>query len=124
VGSQPVNAQAAEIVVVAPLPVAVSAAGGQLRLEWTSPTSPPNFQVWRSQSPYFSPGDPGAALAAEDGSAACTVAGAVVTCAFAGGVGDPGRNDFCVVRAFDAAGEPVGQSFGLGEFDFGLVPGF
>jgi hypothetical protein len=123
VSSQPTAVQGAEIVVVAVLPVAISTAGGQLRLGWTAPTSPPHFQVWRNPDPYFDPSGLGAELAAEDGSVACAVVGAAVTCAFAAGLDDPGRNDFYVVRAFDAAGQPLGQSFRLGEFDFRLTPG-
>jgi hypothetical protein len=123
VSSQPVVVQDAEVVVVAPLAVVITAAGGQVQLDWTSPTAPPHFQVWRSLQPYFSPDDSGAELVAADGSAACMVAGATVTCALAGGLGDPARNDFYVVRVFDAAGEPLGQSFRQGEFDFGLAPG-
>ncbi len=123
VSSQGVTVEDAEIVVVEALAASGVVADAQLHLSWTSPAAPPRFEVWRSPAPYFCPGDAGAELVAGDGSAACTISGTDVTCDFVAGLGDPDHNDYYIVRALSGAGEPVGQTFRLGEFAFAIVPG-
>lgn len=87
-------------------------------LDWSAGGSPFNtYQVWRSLSPYFTPGGGGTTqvytgkafsfLDMDDGPT----------------VGDPAVNHFYVLRTVNCTGSSNADSTPVGEFDFSLVPG-
>lgn len=87
-------------------------------LDWSAGGSPFNtYQVWRSTSPYFTPGGSGTGqvydgkafsfLDKDDGPT----------------VGDPATNYFYVLRTVNCTGSSTADSTPVGEFDFSLVPG-
>ncbi len=87
-------------------------------LDWSAGGSPFNtYQVWRSLSPYFTPGGGGTTqvysgkafsfLDKDDGPT----------------VGDPATNHFYVLRTVNCTGASTADSTPVGEFDFSLVPG-
>lgn len=75
-----------------------------------------SYELWRSTTPYFTPGISGTQVYA--GKAFSTVDAATGPT-----VGDPVTNYYYVLRTANCAGASVADSSAVGEFDFALMPG-
>ncbi|MCX6030937.1 MAG: hypothetical protein NT169_16775 [Chloroflexi bacterium] len=102
-------------------PTRGGASGSDLILAWSRPAGMAAFQVWRSATPYFTPGVGGSTLIGDETSANCTVGETTVTCTDAGALGSVGSY-FYVVRTFNGAGL-WSDSAGSAAFTFGITPG-
>ena len=87
-------------------------------LDWSAGGSPFNtYQVWRSLSPYFTPGG-GGTTQVFNGKAF-----SFLDKNYGPTVGDPATNHFYVLRTVNCTGASTADSTPVGEFDFSLVPG-
>lgn len=87
-------------------------------LDWSAGGSPFNtYQVWRSLSPYFTPGG-GGTTQLYDGKAF-----SYLDMVDGPTVGDPAVNHFYVLRTANCTDTSTADSAPVGEFDFSLVPG-
>lgn len=75
-----------------------------------------SYELWRSTSPYFTPGISGTQVYAGK-------AFSYVDAADGPTVGDPATNYYYVLRTTNCAGASVADSAPVGEFDFALTPG-
>jgi hypothetical protein len=106
---------------VAPLPGASAGlSNGPPTLRWPHlGAQVGRYEVWRSVTPYFTPGDANSTRVANltgpfDAEVSFTDAEATL---------DPDTAYFYVVKAIDLYGRPVALSGGLGSFTFGMTPG-
>ncbi len=74
------------------------------------------YQLWRSTSPYFTPGTNSTQVYTGK-------AFSYVDAADGPTVGDPATNYFYVLRTVNCAGSSTADSYPVGEFDFALTPG-
>lgn len=87
-------------------------------LDWSAGGSPFNtYQLWRSTSPYFTPGG-GGTTKVYDGKAF-----SFLDKDSGPAIGDPSTNYFYVLRTVNCTGASTADSTPVGEFDFALVPG-
>jgi|GEM_PF-1891471 len=98
-------------------PVTVTLASAQPRLAWQSAGADVTFyEIWRSTTPYFAPGDPGSerleTLAPGGGS---------LNWSDTSGTGDPAVNYTYRVRSLNALSQTVGISQAVAEFDYTLT---
>ncbi len=97
----------------------ISKSGSDAVLGWTnSDALVDHYEVWRSTSPYFQPGDAGSSKLSE---VSASVGSLVYT--DTGALGDVNNNYFYIVRAFNDFGLLGPISNRVGEFDFGIEPG-
>jgi hypothetical protein len=106
---------------VGPLPGAgVVLSAGYLTLRWPHlGAQVGRYEVWRSATPYFTPGD-------TDSTRVANLTGpfdAEVSFTDNEATMDPSTAYFYVVKAIDLYGRPVALSGGVGSFAFGLTPG-
>ena len=94
-------------------PASIMLAGANVQLTWPPVAGASEYEVWRSTSPYFSPGDSASEKIAEQTGTSFVDAGKI---------GDVRTNWYYQILATDGSC-PVGVSQRLGEFDFGLVAG-
>ena len=95
-----------------------SRSGNNVLLTFSYVSAGITYQVWRSLSPSFAPGDGDAAELGD----ICTNDGVTVTCTHLNAIGAPSANSFYVVRALYANGGHA-DSNRTGVFGFVLVPG-
>ncbi len=95
------------------VPASILRVGVDAHLSWSAVSGASAYEVWRSASPYFSPGDAGSEQIATTADTSYTDANHV---------GDPATNYYYQIVAMEGDC-PVGVSERLGEFDFGLVAG-
>ncbi len=95
------------------VPASILGAGVDAHLSWSAVSGASAYEVWRSASPYFSPGDAGSEQIATTAATSYTDANHV---------GDPATNYYYQIVAMEGDC-PVGVSERLGEFDFGLAAG-
>ena len=93
--------------------VDINSDGSHAFLSWTDVDGTAGYEIWRSTSPYFTPGEPNTTLLQEQ---------------MHGAYGDDwrignGTNDFYRVRATNACGDYSPESNVTGEFEFALEPG-
>jgi hypothetical protein len=93
--------------------LSVSASVPNVQLTWTTRGQDNAYQLWRSTSPYFAPGDPGSTKLAE-------TPGSTYNDAVLGG---PAESYFYVVRAVVNPGQNSSASNRAGVFEFELMPG-
>lgn len=105
---------------VAP-PVTAVNAGGGVQLRWPEDAANRSYEVWRSTTPYFTPGSAGTEVLA-NAAGDCVRSGGTFTCADPGATGSPDVNYFYLVRAGNGA-NAAADSTRVGEFDFALQPG-
>jgi len=79
-----------------------------------------HYEVWRSSTPYFTPGDAGTEHIADVAPAS---GGAVIFTDTTSHIGNPDVNDYYIVLAIDANGDASPLSEHVGGFDFALTPG-
>ncbi|HFQ95758.1 MAG TPA: hypothetical protein ENK30_04215 [Anaerolineae bacterium] len=91
--------------------VTATAQGGNVRLSWTHSAIYARYDIWRSESPYFT----------RMGTPRATVDAAPWQYDDVGALGDPGHNYFYVVQGVAADGRAYANR--VGEFDFALTPG-
>ena len=89
-----------------------------MHLSWQHNQPTVYYEVWRSPTPYFQPGDAGSellkTLQAADGVFEYTDPGAI---------GAPDAQHFYLLRSANACGEFATETPRSGEFDFALTPG-
>lgn len=100
-------------------------ASNGLRLTWTHVGgSVDHYEVWRSASPYFSPGAGGSAKISPNIPPPAGGPGAAMEFTDTSShVGNPDVQDYYVVLVIGANGQASPVSNRVGEFDFGLTPG-
>lgn len=87
-------------------------------LDWSAGGSPFNsYQLWRSTTPFFTPGAPGTTMIYEGKKFRYLDKADGPT------VGDPATNFFYVLRTLNCTGSSSADSYPVGEFDFSLTPG-
>ncbi|MCX6033191.1 MAG: hypothetical protein NT169_28390 [Chloroflexi bacterium] len=97
-------------------PVTITLLTNQLRLDWSfAGAEITTYEIWRSTTPYFAPGDPDA-----ERRKAVPSAGPL-NWAETGGLGDPTVNYTYRVRSLNVLSQTVGMSQAVGEFEFTLV---
>jgi hypothetical protein len=100
------------------IPSIVGFLGSYVGLDWAGGASiHDTYQVWRSASPYFTPGDPGSEKIYEGSSFSYNDNSSSAS------IGDPDSNHYYVVRTVNCAGASNADSNETAEFDFALVPG-
>lgn len=96
-------------------PVTITLLTNQLRLDWSfAGADVTTYEVWRSTTLYFAPGDPDAERRMIVPSAG------PLNWVETGGLGDPAVNYTYRVRSLDAISRTVGMSQAAGEFEFAL----
>ncbi|MEM7534745.1 MAG: lamin tail domain-containing protein [Chloroflexota bacterium] len=85
-----------------------------VRLSWTAPADGSTVEVWRSEQPYFIPGDAGSTLLAtlNDTVASYDDTGAAL--------GDVATNHYYGLRKIDRCGD-MADAGNVGEFEYGLI---
>ena len=101
----------------------ISATPGELTLHWLhAGAGIERYEVWRSNTPYFSPVPPTATKLADVFSVPAWQAGDPISYTDdSSHVGDVGSNHFYLIRVI--AGNTAVHSERAGEFDFAIQPG-
>lgn len=88
-----------------------------LTLTWTHLAANDRYEVWRSEKPYFTPGDAGSELVKD----ASLTGSNTLSWTDANAVGQPGVNHYYVVRGANTCGAVAAPAARSGEFDYTLV---
>jgi len=100
----------------------INIAGGNVELSWSDVGGIVNhYDVWRSPTPYFTPGDADTEKIAP--SVAPNPGGTVNYLDTTHHLTEPGTNDYYKVLAKDGSNNASAGSNGVAAFDFALVPG-
>ena len=119
VNPQLVEGEGALLNIAYPLDVTIAdIGGGQAQLDWILSASDASFDVWKSDKPYFNPGDAGTSNI----TASCINNAGAVSCLNSGAVGDPALNNYYLIRTYDDSGQLLTYAF-VGEFDFAVESG-
>ncbi len=119
-GSTTQNFVLAAAAAVAPT-ASIGIDAGEARLTWPHVSPDTNYQVHRSQNPYFTP-QPGTRLSTLEANHPPAANESLTYRDADSAVGDAGVNHFYLILGVNAAGASAGSNH-TGEFDFALVAG-
>jgi hypothetical protein len=92
---------------------------GENIVTWQTQRWHDSYQVWRSNRPYFEPGDSDSEL----WQSLTPGQNEELSVVDEGAAGDPNDNTYYLVKALDAESQVVGVSNRLGEYGYALVQG-
>ncbi len=103
---------------------AIEHTGGALNLGWTDVGGTVHhYEVWRSNTPFFTPGEAGSEQVGSDIPTPHVAGAPLQATGLPHSLGNAAQNDYYLIIAVDTVGQTSAVTQRLGAFDFALTPG-